>query len=62
MLGDTYLVVPILEKGKSTRTVTLPGGNWRESDGRPYTGGEPVTLHYPLDKVYVFERMKGNEL
>ena len=58
MLGDRYLVVPLLEKGKNTRTVTLPKGCWKESDGKLYSGGEPVELHYPLEKVYVFERIE----
>ena len=57
MLGDRYLVVPLLEKGKDTRTVILPAGCWKESDGKLYLGGEPVELHYPLEKVYVFERL-----
>ena len=58
MLGDRYLVVPLLEKGKNTRTVTLPEGCWKESDGKLYFGGESVELHYPLEKVYVFERIE----
>lgn len=62
MLGDRYLVVPMLEKGKRCRTVTLPGGTWREHDGSVYTGGTPVALEFPLDKVYVFERMKDHGL
>ncbi len=57
MLGDRYLVAPLLEKGKNTRTVTLPEGCWRESNGKLYFGGAPIELDYPLEKVYVFERM-----
>lgn len=56
MLGSRYLVVPMLEKGRKTRTVTLPKGQWKESDGTQYTGGKPVELEFPLEKVYVFER------
>ena len=58
LLGDKYLVVPMLEKGKTERTVTLPRGLWKESDGSILQGGQPVTLHFPLEKVYVFERME----
>lgn len=57
MLGSRYLVVPMLEKGRKTRTVTLPKGKWRESDGTLYIGGAPVELEFPLEKVYVFEKM-----
>ena len=57
MLGSRYLVVPMLEKGGRSRTVTLPKGQWKESDGTRYTGGTPVELEFPLEKVYVFEKM-----
>lgn len=57
MLGSRYLVVPMLEKGRKSRTVTLPKGKWRESDGTLYIGGAPVELEFPLEKVYVFEKM-----
>lgn len=56
MLGSRYLVVPMLEKGRKTRTVTLPKGQWKESDGTQYTGGKPLELEFPLEKVYVYER------
>lgn len=57
MLGSRYLVVPMLEKGGKSRTVILPRGQWLESDGTQYAGGIPVELEFPLEKVYVFERM-----
>lgn len=57
MLGSRYMVVPMLEKGRKTRVVTLPKGKWQESDGTLYIGGVPVELEFPLDKVFVFEKM-----
>ena len=57
MLGSRYLVVPMLEKGKRTRTVKLPAGNWKENDGTRYIGGVEVTMDFPLEKLYVFEKM-----
>lgn len=57
MLGSRYLVVPVLEKGGRSRTVQLPEGQWRESNGSLYSGGVPVELDIPLDKVCVFERL-----
>ena len=57
MLGSRYLVVPMLEKGKMTRTVILPKGQWKESNGTQYTGGMPVELEFPMEKLYVFEKM-----
>lgn len=56
LLGGTCLLVPMLEKGGIERTVRLPRGEWRESDGTLYSGGSEVTLTYPLDKVYIFEK------
>ena len=58
LLGDRYLVVPMLEKGKHSRQITLPEGQWVESDGTEYTGSKLYELLFPLDKVYIFERME----
>ena len=55
MLGSKYLVIPMLEKGASVRTVKLPVGNWKDMDGKMYAGGETATLEYPLEKIYILE-------
>lgn len=60
MLGKKYLIVPMLEKGKTSRTVTLPEGSWLESDGTYYAGGITLKLEYPLDRLYVFERLSAD--
>ena len=57
MLGDRFLVVPMLEKGKREKTVMLPCGQWKEHDGTVYTGGKAHLLQFPLERVYIFERM-----
>lgn len=57
MLGSRYLVIPMLEKGTSRRTVKLPAGSWKDMDGTMYVGGESTTLEYPLEKIYVLERI-----
>ena len=57
MLGDRFLVVPMLEKGKREKTVTLPCGKWKEQNGTVHTGGKTVTLPFPIEKVYILERM-----
>lgn len=58
MLGSKYLIVPMLEKGGTSRTVTLPKGVWLDHDGTEYRGGEAIELEFPLGKVYVLEKRK----
>lgn len=60
LLGSRYLVVPMLEKGKTSKTVTLPKGRWRDSDGTYYTGGVMLELRFPLEKLYVFEKLPAD--
>ena len=57
MLGSRYLVIPMLEKGASQRTVKLPTGTWKDRNAAVYSGGDTVTLAYPLEKIYVLERI-----
>ena len=56
MLGDRYLVIPMVEQGKTERTVKLPNGRWRDLDGNEYSGGAERTLECPLDRVHIFEK------
>lgn len=57
MLGDKYLVAPVLEKGAITRKVKFPQGKWKDIfDGTEYNGGEHV-VDAPLDKLPVFEKI-----
>jgi len=54
MLGDKYLVAPMIIKG-STRTVKLPKGNWVDELGKKYKGGKVVTIEVPLDRLPYFQ-------
>lgn len=54
MLGDKYLVVPMLEKDKNEKTFKLPTGKWFIND-QTIEGGKEIKLHYDLDTLYVFE-------
>lgn len=53
MLGDKYLVAPMVLKGK-TRVVKLPKGNWVDETGKKYKGGATVTIDVPLDRLAYF--------
>jgi alpha-glucosidase len=55
MLGDRYLVAPMLTPGHS-RTVKLPKGRWQDETGKTYKGGRTYELEVPLDQVPRFTR------
>ena len=55
MLGDKYLVAPVLEQGVTQRTLRLPAGTWRYIDGEIYVGGETITVPAPLEVLPYFE-------
>lgn len=58
MLGDKYLVAPIMTES-NTREVKLPKGSWRDDTGKKYKGGRTYTLaDVPLSRLPYFERIK----
>ncbi len=58
MLGDDILVAPMLENGKSERTVLIPPGKWKGPDGKKIKGPETIQISVALDEIPVFERVK----
>lgn len=57
MLGETYLVAPMVDKGTS-RTVKLPKGKWTDELGKKYMGGQTVTIDVPLNRLPYFKMSK----
>ena len=57
MLGEKYLIAPMIEPGTS-RTVKLPKGRWQDETGRKYKGGKTYTIEVPLDRIPVFTTVK----
>lgn len=57
MLGDKYLVAPMLERGTS-RSVKLPKGLWQDETGRRYKGGKSYVIDVPLDRIPIFTLVK----
>lgn len=60
MLGDRYLVAPVVEKGIIERKVILPKGKWKEVDkDNEISVLEPtvVSVDAPLDKIIIFEKL-----
>jgi alpha-glucosidase len=55
MLGDRYLVAPMVVPG-TRRTVVLPRGHWRDERGKSYRGGRSYTIEVPLERLPYFEK------
>ena len=53
MLGDRYLVAPMIARG-TQRKVTLPSGQWQDELLRHYEGGRTYTIDVPLSRIPVF--------
>lgn len=57
LFGRDLLVAPVLEKGATTRPVTLPPGDWTDLwSGATFAGGGVVLAHAPLERIPVFVR------
>lgn len=55
--GNALFVAPVVEEGATTRTVTLPPGDWIDWwTGEPVTGGQEVTVAAPLDHLPLWRR------
>lgn len=59
MLGEKYLVAPVLKKGQRKKTVRLPKGcMWKYvPNGEIYNGGETVTVNADIEILPYFERI-----
>lgn len=56
MLGDKYLVAPMVQPGNE-RTVKLPPGRWRDERGKLFKGGRTITIDAPIDRLPYFEKL-----
>lgn len=57
MIGDTYLVAPMIQKGNS-RSVKLPKGKWRDDRGKMHKGGKTIQIDVPIERLPYFERIR----
>ena len=56
MLGDKYLVAPVVDK-RLEREVKLPKGTWRDEQGKVYKGGKTYKIKVPLARLPYFEKL-----
>jgi len=57
MLGDKYLVTPVVTPD-NTRRVVLPKGNWRDESGKVFKGGQTITINADVERLPYFEKIK----
>lgn len=56
MLGDRYLVAPVLTK-EHTRKVVLPKGLWKDDTGKKFKGPRTIEVDAPLERLPYYERI-----
>ncbi len=57
MLGDKYLVAPMVTKGYE-REVKLPKGTWVDENGKKYKGGKSYQIEVPIERLPIFTKLK----
>lgn len=57
LLGETILVAPILEQGKTSRDVYLPEGKWKSSNQSIYGKGWIRDFPAPLGSILYFIKL-----
>jgi alpha-glucosidase (family GH31 glycosyl hydrolase) len=61
MLGDDYVIAPIVWKKAFSREVFLPCGEWKRLDtGEIFAGPSTISIKVPIDILPVFERVTEN--
>lgn len=57
MLGEEYMVAPVVKKGQSSRSVKFPEGKWCDAKGKMVSdGNETLVLDAPLDTLLYFKK------
>lgn len=57
MLGEKYLVAPILTSG-NVREVILPKGKWKDDLGKIHKGGNRISIEASIERLSYFERIQ----
>ncbi|MBK7584081.1 MAG: glycoside hydrolase family 31 protein [Myxococcales bacterium] len=60
LLGDSLLVAPVVERGKTSRDVPLPEGDWVDWwTGKSHTGAKSISVSAPLQTLPLFLKAGG---
>lgn len=54
MLGDKYLIAPVVNKSETKRKVILPEGTWKDELGIIYNGNQEIIIDAPLKRLPYF--------
>jgi alpha-glucosidase (family GH31 glycosyl hydrolase) len=57
MLGDRYMIAPVLNKGQFKRSVRFPKGKWKGDDGSIVNGPCEIEVDAPLTRIPWFTRI-----
>ena len=57
LMGEDLLVVPVVEKGATTRKVIVPPGRWLGDDGKEVVGPTEIVVETPLARLPHFKRI-----
>lgn len=57
MLGDKWLVAPVVQKGQTIKKVHLPKGKWKDETGNIIKGGQIVDLKVDMASIPYFEKI-----
>lgn len=57
MLGDDYLVAPVVTD-EEVRQVRLPRGTWEDENGKRYKGGKSYSVAAPLSRLIHFRKIR----
>ena len=58
MLGEKYLVAPVVTPDNTRRVVLPKGNNWRDETGKVHRGGQTITINAGIERLPYFELMK----
>lgn len=59
MLGDKYLIAPVVQKGATIRKVVLPKGKWQDENGKKYNGGKIIDIPVNLKSIPFFVKTRN---
>lgn len=57
MLGDKYLIAPVVNQGETEKRVVLPKGKWKDPNGKIFEGGQTIIYPAPLEVIPYFEKV-----